>query len=160
MLPGGWRHGVLRPLVKLGGAPRARHTSQTCAVTPAASPRQAAYRYSWMRRSGSEGSPKPGVTMVSRSAPRSADCGQRGRNRYAAQRRRTISRCPSEQGLRAGEQRRPGGPGHESAESAQEQTVRRLPAGGPTDLTLEDTELVSKSEDLGLELDIRLAAGE
>jgi hypothetical protein len=66
---------------------------------------------------------------------------------------------PSEQGLRPGEQRRPGGPGHESAEGTQEQTVRRLPAGA-TDLTLEHTELVSKGENLGPKPDLRLAVGE
>jgi len=48
---------------------------------------------------------------------------------------------------------------HESAEGAQEQTVRRLPAGA-TDLTLENTELVSKSKNLGSKPDLRLAVGE
>src|SRR5215472_4801518 len=57
---------------------------------------------------------------------------------------------PAEQGLRPGQECLPVLPGQKAADGGQQETISRLPAW-PANLSLKDTELVTKGENLGFE---------
>jgi hypothetical protein len=64
---------------------------------------------------------------------------------------------PPEQGLGAGQEGEPGGPGEDAADGCEEDAIGGLPAW-TADLAFEDAELVAEGEDLGAEPGIGMVA--